>query len=98
MLFNSYAFIFVFLPVVMAGFFLVGRVSHRGAALWLAIASLVFYGWWNPKFVILILVSILINYVAGYHISRNRNVAPRLARVLLTLAIVTDLGILAYYK
>lgn len=98
MLFNSYAFIFVFLPVVMAGFFLVGRVSQRGAALWLAIASLVFYGWWNPKFVILILVSILINYVAGYHISRNRKVAPRLARALLTLAIVTDLGILAYYK
>lgn len=98
MLFNSYAFIFVFLPLVMAGFFLVGRTSHKGAALWLALASLVFYGWWNPRFVILVLVSILINYTAGYYISRKRNEVPELAKAMLTLAIVVDLGILAYYK
>lgn len=98
MLFNSYAFIFVFLPVVMAVFFLVGRASHKGAALWLALASLVFYGWWNPRFVILVLVSILVNYTAGYHISRNRRAAPGLAKTMLTLTIVVDLGILAYYK
>jgi alginate O-acetyltransferase complex protein AlgI len=46
MLFNSYIFIFGFLPVVWLGFFQIGKSSHAMAALWLAAASLFFYGWW----------------------------------------------------
>ncbi len=51
MLFNSYVFIFVFLPVTLAGFFLLGRFQPKLAAAWLTAASLFFYGWWNPLYV-----------------------------------------------
>jgi len=45
LLFNSFPFIFVFLPVALLGFFALAQASHRLAAGWLAIASLIFYGW-----------------------------------------------------
>ncbi|RYZ76479.1 MAG: MBOAT family protein, partial [Proteobacteria bacterium] len=49
MLFNSIVFIAGFLPVVLLGFFLLaGTGRKRLAAIWLTLASLVFYGWWNP--------------------------------------------------
>ena len=57
MLFNSYAFIFVFLPVTLVVFFLLGRARQALAAGWLTAASLFFYGWWNPAFVGLLLVA-----------------------------------------
>ena len=48
MLFNSHAFIFLFLPLTLLVFFGLGRFSAKLAAGWLAIASLFFYGWWSP--------------------------------------------------
>ncbi len=45
MLFNSYVFVFAFLPIVFFGFFYIGKYSHALASLWLAAASLFFYGW-----------------------------------------------------
>jgi len=51
MLFNSYQFVFVFLPVAMIGFFLLGRVNRLWAAGWLALASIVFYGYWSVKYI-----------------------------------------------
>jgi hypothetical protein len=48
-LFNSHEFIFVYVPVVLAGFFLIAKLSPRFAAAWLCLASLFFYGWWNPN-------------------------------------------------
>ena len=63
MLFNSYVFIFVFLPVTLAGFFLLGRLGRRGPALaWLLVASLFFYAWWNPADLPFLLLSIALNY------------------------------------
>jgi len=62
MLFNSYIFIFGLLPVAVIGFFLIGgRGHHRVAIAWLVAMSLLFYGWWNPAYVSLILFSILYN-------------------------------------
>ena len=55
MLFNSTIFLFGLLPIVLASFFLLGRLSPSLAALWLAVASFSFYGWWNPPFVLLLL-------------------------------------------
>jgi len=103
MLFNSYAFVFLYLPLVVAGFFALGRRSHRLAALWLGIASLVFYGVWDSRFLLLLLASIAFNYGAGYWLGQLR--APhgaargRLrAPVVLAAAVAVDLGLLGYYK
>ncbi|HJV02539.1 MAG TPA: MBOAT family protein [Burkholderiaceae bacterium] len=65
MLFNSQPFLLLFLPVVLAGFFLLGRRSPAAAAWWLAAASLFFYGYWNPRFLPLLLASVVLNYRLG---------------------------------
>ena len=72
MLFNSYSFIFLYLPLVLLGFFQLGRVSHTYAAAWLALASLFFYGYWNPAYIGLLLGSIACNYAFGLWISKAR--------------------------
>ncbi|WP_250516509.1 hypothetical protein [Caballeronia sp. INDeC2] len=66
MLFNSDSFLFLFLPIVFAGTFLLSRYSHRWAAVWLGLASLCFYAVWNPRFVVLLLASITFNYGAAW--------------------------------
>jgi len=53
MLFNSFTYLLAFLPVVVAGFYLLGKhVGRRPALGWLVAASLVFYGWWNPPYLV----------------------------------------------
>lgn len=99
MLFNSLPFIFLFLPVVLAGYFLLGRRNTLAAAAWLTLASLFFYGWWNPIYVGLLLLSMVFNYRAGLAIVQARAAgAEARARRVLTFAIVADLALLAYYK
>lgn len=100
MLFNSYEFICLYLPVVFFGFFRIARHSHRLAALWLAAASLFFYGWWNPQFVLLLLASIAVNYALGYAIghARARHGAQPAATRLLIVAVSANLLLLAYFK
>ena len=99
MLFNSYAFIFLFLPVTLAGFFLLARAGPRLAAGWVTAASLFFYGWWNPLYVALLAGSILFNYALGLAIVRSE-AAGRAAhrKRLLVFAVAANLGVLAYYK
>lgn len=95
MLFTSFAFVFAYLPIVLAGFFLLGRI-HRGvAAGWLAAASVFFYGYWSLKHVPLLLGSIAFNYAVGYAITR---LGSPWAKRALVFGIVADLGLLAYYK
>lgn len=102
MLFNSYVFIFAFLPVVMLGFYLIGRSSHALAALWLAAASLFFYGWWDLRYVGLLLASIVFNFGAGYLIGRrgrqSDGSSARRAKMLLVSAIAVNLIFLIYFK
>ncbi|NIJ49773.1 D-alanyl-lipoteichoic acid acyltransferase DltB (MBOAT superfamily) [Rhizomicrobium electricum] len=100
MLFNSYEFVFFFLPVTFAVFFVLARFRHRLAAFWLAAASFFFYGWWAPRYVLLLLASIAFNYVMGLAIAHARSpdgATPR-ARLLLIAALVGDLALLGYYK
>ena len=100
MLFNSYSFIFLFLPLTLAGFFLVARLSHRAAALWLVLASIFFYGWWDPRYILLLLTSVGFNYSMGYAIKRARpddSTTPR-AKLLLGLGVSGNLLLLGYYK
>jgi alginate O-acetyltransferase complex protein AlgI len=100
MLFNSYGFIFVYLPAVLGGFFLIAQTSHRLAALWLGAASLFFYGWWNAQFVLLLLASIVFNYAMGYAIGHARvgKGVSRNSFRLLVAAVSGNLLILAYFK
>ncbi|HEY1797780.1 MAG TPA: MBOAT family protein [Stellaceae bacterium] len=95
MLFNSYEFLFLFLPIVLAVFFALGRRSHRLAMGWLAAASLFFYGWWYAPYLVLLLISVLWNFTSGIVIARSAQ--PRRHRLLL-LAVAGDLALLGYFK
>lgn len=99
MLFNSYGFIFLFLPVVMLGFFQLARVHHTYAATWLAVSSLVFYAYWNPAYVGLLLGSIISNYVFGIWIAKLGAQQEALRKKhILVFAISVNLLLLGYYK
>jgi len=99
MLFNSYGFIFLYLPAVLLGFFWLARVSHAFAAGWLALASLFFYGYWNPAYVGLLLGSIACNYAFGLWIAKaGVRREDRRKKQLLIVAIAANLALLAYYK
>jgi alginate O-acetyltransferase complex protein AlgI len=94
MLFNSHEFIFVFCPVVFAVFFLVAARNFRFSLAWLTGASLFFYAWWNPPYLLLLLVSVLFNYAAGLLLNR----VARRRGLLLALAIAANLMLLGYFK
>lgn len=95
MLFNSYPFIFFFLPITLAVFFWIGgRGYHTGAAAWLAVASLFFYGWWNPLYVPLLLASVVFNFLAGRAIAGR----PGHRTPLLVTAVLCNLALLGYFK
>lgn len=94
MLFNSYEFLFLFFPVVFLGFVAAGRYGNRYVVSWLVLSSLFFYGWWNPKFLLLLLGSISFNYLASRLIVRYSG----WSKVLLAGTIVLDLTLLGIYK
>ncbi|MBE7158888.1 MAG: MBOAT family protein, partial [Rhodospirillales bacterium] len=71
MLFNSYTFLFVFLPVALLGYQLAAHWHRHAVVLWLAFISLAFYAYWKPAFLILLCASILFNFLAGALISRK---------------------------
>lgn len=97
MLFNSYEFIFGFLPVVLGGYFWFARSSQRAAVAWLFAASVFFYGWWNPAYVALLLLSICFNYACGVAIVRSPQGSER-QRALLIFAVAVDVIVLGWYK
>ena len=97
MLFNSYVFLYAFLPLCLAGFYATARFGRRPAAVWLVLASLAFYGWWNPAFVPILAVSVAFNYAAGALIGGTIE-RPRLQTWLLRLAVAADLAALVHYK
>jgi alginate O-acetyltransferase complex protein AlgI len=99
MLFNSPEFIFVFLPVTLIGFFVWARVSRSLAIVWLCLASLAFYAYWNPANLPILATSIVFNYLVGRAIIRAR-AGARIgrARLFLTVGICGDLAFLGYYK
>ncbi len=97
MLFNSYPFIFLFLPVALLGYFVLGRLGNLAPVIWLALASLAFYSVSNWQFVALLLASIAFNYVVGWLlISKHLRPGPRFA--VLTVGVAGDLLVLGYFK
>ena len=98
MLFNSYEFIFVYLPVVLAGFFVLGMRRTRSAATWLVIASLAFYGYWSTAALPLLVLSACTNYFFGKAIARATAREDRRAGPLLFAALSLNLVVLAFFK
>jgi D-alanyl-lipoteichoic acid acyltransferase DltB (MBOAT superfamily) len=99
LLFTSGEFLFLFLPITLLVFFATARFVGKGAAAaWLAIASLVFYGYWRVEHTLLLVASIAFNYGFGEWILRARQQRPPFARMLLGLAIAANLAALAYFK
>ena len=101
MLFNSYAYIFAFLPVSIIGYFLAARLwGVKCSNIWLIAASFFFYGYWNIHFLPLLIGSILGNYALARCIMRYRE-APQgilTGRLFFALGMAFDIGMLCYYK
>jgi D-alanyl-lipoteichoic acid acyltransferase DltB (MBOAT superfamily) len=99
-LFNSYEFLFAFLPTTVAVFLLLGRVSRELALSWLIIASLLFYAWWRPLNVLIIAPSIAANYLfarALLALARDES-RERLRTLVLAIGVAFNIGFLGYFK
>jgi alginate O-acetyltransferase complex protein AlgI len=93
MLFNSYEFIFVFLPITLFVYFFLAKKRYTKVATgWLVLASLVFYLYWNIYYLPLLLISIFFNYNVGKWLEKTRQ------KNVLIFGIVFNLALLAYYK
>ena len=95
MFFNSYGFILGFLPVVLLGFSLLGARAPGLAKGWLTLASLFFYGWWNPIYLTVIVSAMLVNYGIG---SRLINKESSHRRLLMGLGVTANLCLLGWFK
>ena len=91
MVFSSLLFLFFYLPVTLLVYYL---APARWRNLWLFIVNLVFYGWGEPVYVLLMVVSIAVNYAAGYLVDRHRDKGKR----ILALNAVVNLGFLFFFK
>ena len=97
MLFSSSIFLFAFLPAVLLGYYVIFRGMRRAQNLLLLAASLLFYAWGEPRFVLVMGISILANYGFGLwiHLRRVKGKGPALP---VTVAVVCDLGLLFVFK
>lgn len=97
MLFNSFVFIFLFLPIVFCGYFLLNRFKQPQLSLfWLVLGSLFFYGYLEPKYLILIAISITVNYSIGRFMNNVSKVKTK--KVYLTIGVLFNVGLLGYFK
>ena len=93
MVFNSFPFIFLFLPVAVCGFYFLARRNNGWALTWLTLASLVFYGSWDYHYLPILLGSVLVNFATCRWI-----IAGRGAKMRLTTGIIFNLGLLGFFK
>jgi D-alanyl-lipoteichoic acid acyltransferase DltB (MBOAT superfamily) len=96
MLFNSYAFLFAFLPLSLLGYYLAGKLGKTAAIAWLALCSLTFYGMWNASFLVLLVSSICFNYAIGTAVGRSEE--GRKKQYLFAFGVAANLAVLAFYK
>jgi alginate O-acetyltransferase complex protein AlgI len=97
MLFNSPEFLFCYLPLVLLGYAVAARVGRAAVVFWLAAASIAFYAYWRPAFVVLLLGSVLANYLFAHAIWKSRE-KPTLQRLLLCAGVTANLVALGYFK
>ena len=94
MVFSSTIFLCVYLPLVLLGYYICPK---KGRNLFLLIVSLVFYAWGEPKYVFLMIFSILVNYIFGRLMDKHRENKKRL-KLMLVLSVVIDIGLLSVFK
>jgi len=98
MLFNSPEFLLVFLPIVLAGFYVLNLTAHaRVGAGFLVLASLFFYGWWEPIYLFLIIASMLFNFTMARVIAARPHPSA-VAKPLLIVGVAVNLGALGFFK
>jgi alginate O-acetyltransferase complex protein AlgI len=97
MLFSSSIFIFLFLPITLIGYQLISPLGRRALLLWLALASLFFYGYWNPRYLILLSASILLNFLFSRMVVREGSEEKARSRWLFA-AITANLLLLGWFK
>lgn len=94
MLFNSYIFVFVFLPLALLGWW---QLRHTAARLvFLTLASYLFYAWWDWRFLPLMIASTTVDYIAGQHIARSDD--SRTRKLWLVCSLSFNLTILGFFK
>jgi alginate O-acetyltransferase complex protein AlgI len=94
MVFTTYIFIFYFLPLFLAIYFSSPRRWHN---LWITLASYIFYGWWEPWFVCLMMFTTVMDFVWGRVITRP-GATRRQQRMAVAACVVTNLGFLGFFK
>lgn len=98
MIFSSYPFILAFLPITFLLYFVVSARSGAKPALAVLVgASIVFYGWWNPSYTLVLLLSIFFNFSIGSALSKKDG-KRSIRRYILIAGILVNLGALGYYK
>ena len=95
MLFNSYEFIFLFLPVAFTVFYLIAGKNHNGALAWLALVSLFSYGYWSLYALPILIGSIIFNYSCSLFLASPET---KRRKLLLFFAITSNLLVLAFFK
>lgn len=94
MVFSSLVFLFAYLPITLLAYYLVPR---QGRNIFLFIVNLIFYGWGEPKLVLLMVFNIFFNYIGGWLVDKYRADAKK-KKLFLILTCVLDIGILAVFK
>lgn len=100
MVFSSAVFLFVFFPITMALYFMPGRNEEKDISrknLILCIASLIFYAWGEPVYIVLMCLSILFNFHLGLDMEEHRY-SPKKMKVLLVFGIIFNLFMLGFFK
>ena len=100
MLFNSYIFIFLFLPICILGYFLINKTGkyQLGRAFLLGM-SLWFYGYFNPAYLLIIISSVCVNYLFYLWMSRlQQSATPKSCKPVMIFAVAVNLGIIGYFK
>ena len=93
MVFSNAVFLFIYLPIVIAGYYIL-RGAFRNY--WLLLMSILFYSWNKPSFTIILLTSIALNYIGAIIIEKSKNEKHK--KIILLTTIIGNLGILVYFK
>ena len=95
MVFSSLIFLFAYLAITLVLYYAV-PFKARNAVLF--VVSLIFYGWGEPKYILVMLFSILVAYIFGFFVGKYRESAPKKARVYLIVSILLNLSALLFFK